>query len=272
MTDIRTILREATNTVGDRLEAELLLAHTLGVDRAWFFAHAEDRPGLDAVRRFEELVARRAGGEPVAYILGRRDFWSLSLEVTPATLIPRPETELLVELALERLPRGGSVLDLGTGSGAIALAIASERPDAEVVAIDASAAALAVARRNAERLGLARVEMRESDWYESLGDRLFDVIVSNPPYVEAGDPHLDQGDLRYEPASALASGPDGLDDMRRIAEGAVRHLRGNGWLLAEHGWNQGAPVRDLFTRSGLSHAFTAQDLEARDRVTGARVD
>lgn len=268
MSDIRTILREAAAVLGDRLEAELLLAHALGVDRAWFFAHAEDRGDPAGVRRFEALVARRAGGEPVAYILGRRDFWSLSLEVTPATLIPRPETELLVELALERLPRGGSLLDLGTGSGAIALAIASERPDADVVAIDASGAALAIARRNAERLGLARVAMHESDWYACVGDRRFDVIVSNPPYVEADDPHLGQGDLRYEPASALASGADGLDDIRRIAEGAARHLRGSGWLLVEHGWNQGDAVRALFTRSGLSHAFTAQDLEARDRVTG----
>ncbi|NID17110.1 peptide chain release factor N(5)-glutamine methyltransferase [Luteibacter yeojuensis] len=272
MTDIRTILRDAGVRLGDRLEAELLLAHALGVDRAWFFAHAEDRPDAAAVERFETLVARRVAGEPVAYILGRRDFWSLPLEVTPATLIPRPETELLVELALERLPRGGSVLDLGTGSGAIALALANERPDIEVVAVDASAAALAVARRNAERLGLARVAMRESDWYASLDDRRFDVIVSNPPYVEAGDPHLRQGDLRYEPASALASGIDGLDDMRRIADGARRHLRKDGWLLVEHGWNQGDAVRALFRQSGLSHAFTAQDLEARDRVTGAQAD
>lgn len=272
MTDIRTILREAALMLGDRLEAELLLAHALGVDRAWFFAHAEDRPEAAAIERFEALLARRASGEPVAYILGRRDFWSLPLEVTPATLIPRPETELLVELALERLPKGGSVLDLGTGSGAIALAIASERPDASVVAVDASASALAVATSNAARLGLQRVIMLESDWYAAIGAQRFDLIVSNPPYVEAGDPHLGEGDLRFEPPSALASGPDGLDDIRRIASGAAQHLVPSGWLLVEHGWNQGPAVRDIFVGAGLSHAFTAQDLEARDRVTGARAD
>jgi release factor glutamine methyltransferase len=270
MTDIRTILRDAAVLLGERLEAELLLAHALGVDRAWFFAHAEDRPDPAAIGRFEVLLRRRADGEPVAYILGRRDFWSLPLEVTSATLIPRPETERLVELALERLPQGGTMLDLGTGSGAIALAIASERPDASIVAVDASAAALAVARRNAARLRLERVVMQESDWYAALDARRFDLIVSNPPYVEADDPHLGEGDLRYEPASALASGADGLDDIRRIAKDAGRHLAAGGWLLVEHGWNQGASVRDIFVGAGLSHAFTAQDLEARDRVTGAQ--
>lgn len=270
MTDIRTILREASAALGDRLEAELLLAQALGVDRAWFFAHADDHPDEARLAGFRALLARRAQGEPVAYILGRRDFWSLPLEVTPATLIPRPETELLVEQALLRVPEGGRVLDLGTGSGAIALAIASERPDADVTAVDASVAALAVARRNAQRLGLGRVLMTESDWYAALGDRRFDVIVSNPPYVEAGDPHLEQGDLRFEPSSALASGPDGLDDIRRIAHGARRHLTDRGWLLVEHGWNQAASVRDIFIGEGLVDAFTVQDLEARDRVTGAR--
>jgi release factor glutamine methyltransferase len=272
MTDIRTILRESALALGDRLEAELLLAHALGVDRAWFFAHAEDRPEGDGLERFRGFLERRMAGEPVAYILGHRHFWSLPLEVTPATLIPRPETELLVEQALARLPDGGRLLDLGTGSGAIALAIASERPDARVVAVDASPAALAVARRNAENLGLARVAMQESDWYSSLDGCRFDVIVSNPPYVASADPHLGQGDLRYEPASALASGPDGLDDIRRIAKDAGRHLAAGGWLLVEHGWNQGAAVRDIFAGAGLSRAFTAQDLEARDRVSGARAD
>lgn len=270
MSDIRTILRQAASVLGDRLEAELLLAHALGVDRAWFFAHAEDRPDPARMADFDALLARRVHGEPVAYILGRRDFWSLSLGVTPATLIPRPETELLVEQALVRLPEGGRVLDLGTGSGAIALALASERPDAEVVAIDASPAALAVARCNAQRLGLGRVVMLESDWFAALDGQRFDVIVSNPPYVEAGDPHLALGDVRYEPAAALASGPDGLDDIRRIAQGARRHLTDGGWLLVEHGWNQGDAVRAIFTGNGLVGAFTVQDLEARDRVSGAR--
>ncbi len=269
MTDIRTILRQAVEKLGDRLEAELLLAHALGVSRAWFFAHADDVPTAESVQRFDALVRRRAAGEPIAYITGTRDFWSLTLEVTPATLIPRPETELLVELALDRLPARGSVVDLGTGSGAIALAIAKERPDATVVAVDASVAALDVARRNAQRLGLERVEFAQGDWFSPLSDRRFDLIVSNPPYIEAADRHLGEGDLRFEPASALASGADGLDDIRRIVAGASAHLKRGGALLVEHGWNQGDAVRQIFREAGLVDDFTAKDLEYRDRVSGA---
>lgn len=270
MTDVRTILRQAAEALDDRLEAELLLAHVLGVNRAWFFAHADDGLGADATAAFGELVRRRAEGEPVAYITGTRDFWSMTLEVGPATLIPRPETELLVELVLDRLPAGGRVLDLGTGSGAIALAVAKERPDASVTAVDFSEPALLVARRNAERHGLQRVRFAASDWYAAVGDERFDVIVSNPPYIESGDEHLGQGDLRFEPASALASGEDGLDDIRRIASGASAHLVDGGWLLMEHGWNQGDAARALLEREGLTDVFTAQDLEARDRVSGAK--
>lgn len=269
MTDIRTILRQASDVLGDRLEAELLLAHAVGVNRAWFFAHAEDVPDADGIRRFDALVRRRAAGEPIAYITGTRDFWSLTLEVTPATLIPRPETERLVELALERLPAGGSVVDLGTGSGAIALAIAKERPDATVVAVDVSAAALDVARRNARRLGLERVEFVQGDWFAPLNRRRFNLIVSNPPYIEADDHHLGEGDLRFEPASALASGADGLDDIRRIASGAGTHLLQGGAVLVEHGWNQGDAVRRILREAGLVDDFTARDLESRDRVSGA---
>jgi len=269
MTDIRTILRNATDMLGERLEAELLLAHVLDVNRAWFFAHAEDVIGAAAQARFNELVHRRAGGEPVAYITGRRDFWSLPLDVSPATLIPRPETELLVEQVLARLRGGGSLLDLGTGSGAIALAVASERPDAVVAAVDASAAALEVARGNATKLGLGRVCFFAGDWFAPVAGRRFDVVASNPPYIEADDRHLGEGDLRFEPLSALASGPDGLDDIRRIAANAPAHLAPGGWLLVEHGWNQGAAVRDIFLAAGGSDVFTARDLEDRDRVTGA---
>ncbi|WP_043695632.1 peptide chain release factor N(5)-glutamine methyltransferase [Luteibacter sp. 9133] len=271
MTDVRTILRQAAEALGDRLEAELLLAHVLGVNRAWFFAHADDGLGADATAAFGELVRRRAEGEPVAYITGTRDFWSMTLEVGPATLIPRPETELLVELVLNRLPAGGRVLDLGTGSGAIALAVAKERPDASVTAVDFSEPALLVARRNAERHGLQHVRFAASDWYAAVGDERFDVIVSNPPYIESGDEHLGQGDLRFEPASALASGEDGLDDIRRIASGASAHLVDGGWVLMEHGWNQGQAARSILERTGLVDVFTAQDLEARDRVSGARL-
>ncbi|MDQ0009874.1 release factor glutamine methyltransferase [Luteibacter jiangsuensis] len=269
MTDIRTILRQASDVLGDRLEAELLLAHALGVNRAWFFAHAEDVPDAGGVQRFDALVRRRVTGEPIAYITGTRDFWSLTLEVTPATLIPRPETELLVELALDRLPAGGSVVDLGTGSGAVALAIAKERPDAAVVAVDVSAAALDVARRNAQRLGLERVEFVQGDWFAPLKGRCFDLIVSNPPYIEADDRHLGEGDLRFEPPSALASGADGLDDIRRIASGAGPHLLHAGAVLVEHGWNQGDAVRRILREAGLVDDFTAKDLESRDRVSGA---
>jgi release factor glutamine methyltransferase len=270
MTDIRTILRQSAEALGDRLEAELLLAHVLGVNRAWFFAHPDDVPDAVATGRFEALVRRRAQGEPVAYITGTRDFWSMTLEVTPDTLIPRADTERLVELALERLPRQGRIVDLGTGSGAIALAIAKERPDAVVHAVDASAAALEVARRNAARLDLQHVTFVEGDWFAPLNRASFDIVVSNPPYIEQDDAHLTQGDLRFEPAAALASGRDGLDDIRRIARDAVAHLLPGGWLLLEHGWNQGPAVRDVLTSVGLAEAFTAQDLEGRDRVSGAR--
>jgi len=271
MTDVRTILRKAAEKLDDRLEAELLLAHALGVNRAWFFAHADDTLDAAAADRFDALVDRRATGEPIAYITGARDFWSLTLEVTPATLIPRPESERLVELALERLPNGGRVVDLGTGSGAIALAIAKERPDATVFAVDASADALAVAHRNAARLGLGRITFMQGDWLAPLAGERFDLIVSNPPYIEADDHHLGEGDLRFEPASALASGVDGLDDIRRIATSSRQHLVEGGWLLVEHGWNQGDAVRGVLEHAGFVSIFTEKDLEQRDRVTGGRV-
>jgi release factor glutamine methyltransferase len=270
MTDIRTILRQATEALGDRLEAELLLAHALGVNRAWFFAHADDPSDDVTWEGFQSLVRRRVAGEPIAYITGTRDFWSLTLEVSPATLIPRADTELLVELALERLPQAGRVVDLGTGSGAIALAIAKERPDATVFAVDASADALAVARRNAQRLGLERVTFAHGDWLAPLGNECFDLIISNPPYIESDDQHLGEGDLRFEPLSALASGPDGLDDIRRIAAASVPRLAPGGWLLLEHGWNQGKAARTILAGAGFLDTFTAQDLEQRDRVSGGR--
>jgi len=208
----------------------------------------------------------------VAYLTGRRGFWSLDLQVTPATLIPRPETELLVELALQRLALAPSlkVADLGTGSGAIALAIAHERPQADVCAVDVSDDALAVASSNALRLGIANVRFLQGSWLAPLSGERFAMIVSNPPYIEADDPHLAQGDLRFEPAGALASGADGLDAIREIVEAARMHLEPGGWLLMEHGWNQGAPVRGLLSAMGYTEVGTFQDLEARDRVSGGR--
>ena len=255
-----------------RREAELLLQHALRVDRAWLFAHADDAVPAALAGQFRCHVSRRAKGEPIAYITGKREFFGLDLAVTPDVLIPRPETELLVELALEKIPHDATprIADLGTGSGAIALALAHERPHARVLAADASAAALAVARGNARRLGLANVEFVESDWFAALAGREFDLIVSNPPYIAQGDAHLDHGDLRFEPALALSSGNDGLDAIRTIARDARRHLARGGWLLFEHGHDQGAAVRDILIALGYMDAATAQDLEDRDRVTAAK--
>lgn len=254
-----------------RLEAELLLAHALSRPRSWFYAHASD--GLEAADAdaFEALVRRRLRGEPVAQITGRRGFWSLELAVTPDTLIPRPETERLVELALERMPRGEPlrVLDLGTGTGAIALAVASERPLADVTATDASPAALAVAEANARDAGLP-VRLLAGDWFAAVPREQFDLVLSNPPYIADADPHLGQGDLRYEPRTALASGPDGLDAIRAICAGTPAHLAPGGWLLVEHGFDQGESVRALFRAAGLEQVATERDLEQRDRITLGR--
>lgn len=272
MSDLRDVLAAAAQRLGDHVDAEWLLLHALGRSRGWLLAHADDPLQPDIQQAYASLVERRAAGEPVAYLIGTQGFWSLELEVTPATLIPRPETERLVELALQRLPRDSraSVADLGTGSGAIALAIAHERPQLVVTATDASSEAIAVARRNAERLGIANVSFQHGDWLAPLAGQRFDLIVSNPPYIEAADPHLAQGDLRFEPASALASGADGLDDIRRIVIDAREHLRPGGWLLFEHGWNQGNAARALLADADYAEVFTAQDLELRDRVSGGR--
>lgn len=255
--------------VDARYEAELLLLHALQRDRAWLFAHGADAADEVLQAAYAALVARRAAGEPIAYITGSRGFWTLDLQVTPATLIPRPETERLVELALERLPADMPlhVADLGTGSGAIALAIASERPQARVLATDASEAALAVAQANARAHALDNVAFAQGDWFAPLAGQRFDLIASNPPYIEAGDAHLSQGDLSFEPASALASGADGLDDIRRIVGQAPAHLIAGGWLLLEHGFDQGDGVHALLEEAGFVEVQTAQDLEARDRVT-----
>ena len=271
---LRQVVAEASARLGGveaRHEAELLLLHVLDRPRSWLFAHATDPLATADQAAFEALLARRVAGEPVAYLIGRRGFWTLDLEVDPATLIPRPETELLVELALERLPpeRTLQLADLGTGSGAIALALASERPQAQVLATDASPGALAVAARNAARHELRNVRFAEGgyDWYAPLQGARFDLIASNPPYIASDDPHLEQGDLRFEPATALSSGVDGLDDIRRIVDGGQAHLLPGGWLLIEHGWDQGAAIRALFEAVGFTDVQTVQDLEQRDRIT-----
>lgn len=254
----------------DRTEAELLLAHALGESRTWLFAHGDARIAGDVAAHFEALLQRRAAGEPVAYLTGRRGFWTFELAVTPATLIPRPETELLVELALQRLPaaRPLRIADLGTGSGAIALALAHERPRSHVIATDASIEALNVARGNATELRIGNIEFRHGDWYAPLSGECFDLIASNPPYIETDAPHLHY--LRYEPDTALASGVDGLDAIRAIVRDAPGHLLSDGWLLLEHGWQQGSPVRDLLRDAGLVDVATERDIESRDRVTLGR--
>lgn len=271
MTTLANAIREAAARLpGDeaRLEAELLLAHALQRPRSWFYAHSGDVLDSEQARAFDQLLRRREGGEPVAQITGHRGFWSLELSVTPDTLIPRPETELLVELALERLPLSemGQVLDLGTGTGAVALAIASERPLVDVSAVDVSEAALAVARANAVEAGLP-LRLLQGDWFEPVAGDVYRVIVSNPPYIAEADPHLMQGDLRFEPRSALASGPDGLDAIRLIVSRAPIHLLPGGWLLLEHGNEQGEAVRKLFQAQGFAQVATARDLERRERVT-----
>jgi len=253
-------------------EVELLLGHALDCDRAWLYAHADDALAVETAVRFHGLLLRRARGEPIAYITGHREFWSLDLGVTPDVLIPRAETELLVEFALRRIPENAQVeiADLGTGSGAVALALARERRRARMLATDVSAAALAVARGNAERLGIGNVEFAQGDWCEPLRGHQFDMIVSNPPYIADADVHLAQGDLRFEPRAALASGADGLDAIRAIMRGASAFLKPGGWLLLEHGFEQGAAVHDIAIAHGFVDVSTLQDLEHRDRVCVAR--
>ena len=273
---MRALLADASARLGSedaRSEAERLLAHALGRPRAWLYAWPEHQPTPAQCAGFERLLAARVGGAPVAYLLGRRAFWTFDLDVTPAVLIPRPETELLVELALARLAPTTplAVADLGTGSGAIALALARERPHARVLATDIAADTLAVARVNAARLGLGNVVFAEGDWCAALGDARFDLIASNPPYIEADDPHLAQGDLRHEPLRALASGADGLDAIRAIVAAAPRHLLRGGWLLLEHGRDQAGRVRDLLAAQAFAEVDSAVDLAGHERASFGRL-
>ena len=250
-------------------EVNLLLQHLLKVNRAWLISHDRDALTDDQEHDFHDLLQRRLVGEPIAYILGFREFYGLPLKVTPATLIPRPDTETLVEAAFQRIPVDApwDILDLGTGTGAVALAIAKHRPTCHVIGVDASAEALAVAIENAQNLDLKNVSLVKSNWFSDLAAKRLDVIVSNPPYIEEADCHLTQGDLRFEPRSALASGVDGLDDIRRIIQDTPKYLKPNGWLMLEHGYDQAQSVSALLKEHGFSQIDHAQDLAGILRVT-----
>jgi release factor glutamine methyltransferase len=252
-----------------RLEVRLLAAAALAVEPVWLITHDTDCLDLEQQTRLDALFTRRLNGEPIAYILGQREFYGRPFRVSPATLIPRPETEHLVEAALARAPAHARILDIGTGSGCIAITLKQERPDCTVVAIDLSPDALQVARDNAARLG-AEVEFRQSDLFTALTDETFDIIVSNPPYIAEDDPHLDQGDLRHEPLTALASGSEGLDTLRAIVLHASAHLHDGGWLLLEHGWDQGEAVANLLAKAGYAKTFLEYDLAGQARISGGQ--
>jgi len=270
-----------------RIEVQCLLQYALQVDRAYLLSHPEQSLDADQHARYMAFLERRLGGEPIAYLLGFREFYGLNFKVSPATLIPRHETELLVDLALHRIPsppsplplagEGGRqagrgkkfrVLDLGTGSGAIALSIAHARPYIEVVALDVSQDALEIARENLLRLNTNNVRLLRSDWFSALNGERFDLIVANPPYIAEADLHLTLGDLRFEPSAALASGKDGLDDIRRISTQAKAHLNRGGQLLFEHGYDQAEQVRMLLKQAGFSGVYSARDLSGVERVSG----
>ncbi|WP_372986574.1 peptide chain release factor N(5)-glutamine methyltransferase [Marinobacter sp.] len=268
-----TLIREASRRIASdtsRLDAELLLSHVTGLGRTSFRAWPERVVEPAQVAAFEALVTERVAGKPIAYLLGHQEFWSLSLKVSPSTLIPRPDTECLVEVALSLpLPGKARVLDLGTGTGAIALALASEHPDWQVSACDTVDEAVALARENARALGLS-VSVVRSHWFDDLPPGSFDLIVSNPPYIKEGDHHLAEGDVRFEPGSALVSGVDGLEDIREIVTRAPDWLAGNGWLLVEHGYDQAGAVQALFRVRGFESVESRQDYGQRDRMTLGR--
>jgi release factor glutamine methyltransferase len=272
--DVTTIAQLIAQSGLPSLEARMLLERVLGKARAWLIAHADEAAGAEAAQAFSALAARRREGEPIAYILGVREFYGLEFRVAPAVLIPRPETELLVELALERIPVDAAVrvLDLGTGSGAVAVALAKQRRNAMLTAVDIDYAALAVARANASRHGVI-VRFFCGDWFGALSGETFDLIVSNPPYVAAGDAHLASGDVRFEPKRALVGGADGLDCIRAIVAQAGAHLRPGGWLLFEHGYDQAGSCRLLLAEQGYRQVQSARDLAGIERVSaGCRAE
>ncbi|BBH44319.1 peptide chain release factor N(5)-glutamine methyltransferase [Pseudomonas sp. KU43P] len=274
MTIIASLLRNAQlpDSPTERLDAELLLAAAIGKTRSYLHTWPERIVSSEDAETFASYLARRRGGEPVAYILGQQGFWKLDLEVAPHTLIPRPDTELLVETALELQPATPArVLDLGTGTGAIALALASERPAWQVTAVDRVEEAVALAERNRHRLGLGNAQVLASHWFGSLAGQRYDMILSNPPYIAAADPHLVAGDVRFEPSSALVAGVDGLDDLRLIVSQAPQYLLPGGWLLLEHGYDQAPAVRELLAGQGFIEVASRMDLGGHERISLGRL-
>ncbi|MCF6236736.1 MAG: peptide chain release factor N(5)-glutamine methyltransferase [Gammaproteobacteria bacterium] len=271
---VDVLLKNAKDSLSSKhdtaaVDAEILLCHVINKNRSFIYSWPEHTLTQQQQDDYQQLIKQRLSGQPVAYLVGTRDFWSLELNVCADVLIPRPDTERLVELALEKIPVNTKwkIVDLGTGSGAIALAIASERPNCHVYAVDCSPSALEVAKSNAKQLEINNIDFITGNWLEPLFGDQFGIIVSNPPYIAEQDIHLTQGDIRFEPSSALVSGKDGLDDIRLIISSAPLLLKHGGWLLLEHGYNQGDAVRNLFIRENYTHVTTHQDLSGNDRVT-----
>lgn len=265
---LRVAIGELSESESPRRDAEILLEHVTGKARTFILAFGETALTADQHAQLSALLSRRKAGEPVAHLTGEREFWSLPLYVSAATLIPRPDTECLVEHALAHLPATACrILDLGTGTGAIALALASERPDCQVTAVDVMPDAVALAMRNVARLGFNNVKIQQSSWFDALVGQQFDMIVSNPPYIDECDPHLSQGDVRFEPLTALVAADEGLADIAHIVTVSRQYLTAGGWLLIEHGWTQAEAVRALFTQAGYERVETCQDYGGNDRLT-----
>lgn len=265
---LRQAASELSASESPKRDAEILLEFVTGKARTYLLAFGETQLSAEQEAQLATLLARRKTGEPVAHLVGEREFWSLPLYVSPATLIPRPDTECLVEQALSCLPaQACRILDLGTGTGAIALALASERPDCEVTAVDVMPEAVALAQRNVARLGFPNVTVLQSSWFSALDNRTFGMIVSNPPYIDEHDPHLTQGDVRFEPLTALVAANEGLADIVHIVTTSRQHLLPGGWLLVEHGWTQGDAVRDVFIAAGYRAVETCRDYGGNDRLT-----